>query len=99
MLIKLDRNHTTPLYQQIIDAIKHHIDRGTLEIGRPLPSSRKLADILGINRTTVNHAYEELQAQGFLHSRPGSYHRVQKRRKEVDYNPDRESLIPWSDLI
>jgi len=95
MLMKLKRNHTIPLYQQIIDEIKHLIDRGALKIDQPLPSSRKLAEILGVNRTTVNHAYEELQAQGFLSSRPGSYHKVQKRRKEVDYNPDRKSLISW----
>lgn len=98
MLIKLDRNRGIPFYQQIIDGIKHHIDCGTLETGYSLPSSRKLAETLGVNRTTVNRAYEELQAQGFLYSRPGSYHRVQKRRKEVEYNPDRESLIPWNKL-
>jgi len=98
MLIRLDRNHSTPLYQQIIDEVKHHIDRGALDIGHSLPSSRKLAEILGVNRTTVNRAYEELQALGFLSSRPGSYHRVQKRRKEVAYDPDRASLIPWSEI-
>jgi DNA-binding transcriptional MocR family regulator len=96
MLMKLERNQATPLYQQIIDGIKHLIDRGALEIGQSLPSSRKLAETLGVNRTTVNHAYEELQAQGFLSSSPGSYHRVQKRRKEVEYNPDRKGLISWN---
>ena len=91
MLMKLDRNQEMPLYQQIIDEIKQHLDRGALHIGQTLPSSRKLAETLGVNRTTVNRAYEELQAQGYLSSRPGSYNRVQKRRKEAEYNPRRIS--------
>lgn len=48
-----------------------------------------------MNRTTVVRAYEELQALGYLQSRPGSYNRVQKRRKEVEYNAQRKSLLTW----
>lgn len=40
-------------------------------------------------------AYEELQALGYLQSRPGSYNKIQKRQKEVKYNPQRKSLISW----
>ncbi len=99
MIINIDRNSHTPIYQQIINAIKELIQEGILEKGQTLPSSRKLAETLGVNRTTVNRAYEELQALGFLSSRPGSYHRVLERRKEAKYSPDRKSQISWDEKV
>ncbi|HSA95087.1 MAG TPA: PLP-dependent aminotransferase family protein, partial [Acidobacteriota bacterium] len=44
-----------------------------------LPSSRRLAAQLGVDRSTVTQAYAELQAMGWVRSRPGSYTVVQKR--------------------
>jgi DNA-binding transcriptional MocR family regulator len=95
MFLRIERRQPKPLFKQIIDEIKNLIDQGTLEISQPLPSSRNLAKRLGVNRTTVTRAYEELQAIGYLSSRQGSYHRVQRRSKEVEYNPDRQSFISW----
>lgn len=95
MLLKIEKSSSKPLYQQIIDEIKTLIDQGTLEADQALPSTRSLAKKLGVNRSTVIRAYEELQALGYLLSRPGSYNTVQKRRKEVEYNPDRKSAISW----
>lgn len=95
MLLKIDRSNPKPLYLQISDEIKTHIDQEALAVNQPLPSTRTLARKLGVNRSTVNRAYEELQALGYLRSSPGSYNRVQKRRKEVNYNPGRKSLILW----
>lgn len=60
VIINIDRNSHNPIYQQIIDSIKRLIQEGTLEKGQTLTSSRKLAETLGVNRTTVNRAYEEL---------------------------------------
>ena len=37
-----------------------------------LPSSRKLSIELGISRNTVNGAYEQLVAEGYVESKPGS---------------------------
>jgi GntR family transcriptional regulator/MocR family aminotransferase len=95
MLLKIEKSSPIPFYQQIIDVIKILIDQGSLEVDQKLPSTRSLAKKLGVNRSTVVKAYEELQALGYLYSRPGSYNKVQKRRKEVEYNPDRESAISW----
>jgi len=98
MLLKIDRLSTKPLYQQLIDGIKKFVDQGTIGINQPLPATRILAKKLGVNRSTVVRAYEELQALGYLKSRPGSYHRVQKRRKEVEYDPERTSLLDWDKI-
>jgi GntR family transcriptional regulator/MocR family aminotransferase len=95
MLLKINRRSPKPVYKQIIEEIKALIDQDVIGVQEPLPSTRALAKKLGVNRTTVVRAYEELQALGYLQSRPGSYNRVQKRRREVEYSPERKSLIPW----
>jgi DNA-binding transcriptional MocR family regulator len=95
MLIKIERDHPPPVYQQIIGQIKKLIDQGSLEPGSRLPPSRSLAEKLGVNRSTIYLAYAELQALGYLQSRPGSYNIVLQRMREVAYDPDRQSLIRW----
>jgi len=97
LIIRIDKSSPRPLYKQIIEEIKTLIDQGTIKSGKPLPSTRDLANKLGINRSTVYEAYAELQALGYLHSRPGSYNIVQKRLKEVIYNPERRSAISWEE--
>lgn len=57
-----------PLYMQVIRAVVRDIKRGRLAAGTYLPSSRRLAEELGVNRKTVVLAYEELIAQGWLSS-------------------------------
>jgi DNA-binding transcriptional MocR family regulator len=79
MLLNLDRKGKRPLYRQIVEGVRALVDGGTLETGRPLPSSRRLAAQLGVDRTTVTEAYAELQAMGYLRSRPGSYTIVRRR--------------------
>ncbi len=79
MMLTIDRKGPRPLYRQVIDKVRALIDAGTLRTGQALPSSRRLASQLGVDRTTVAQAYAELQALGYLRSRPGSYTIVQKR--------------------
>jgi DNA-binding transcriptional MocR family regulator len=95
MLLNIDRKDSKPLYKQLIDEIKNLIDQGALEAGESIPSTRSFAKKLGINRSTVTRAYEELQALGYLTSKEGSYHRVQRRKKEVEYTDNRISAISW----
>jgi GntR family transcriptional regulator/MocR family aminotransferase len=57
-----------PLYLQIVHALIHEIERGRLRSGTFLPSSRELAQMLGVNRKTVVLAYEDLISQGWLTS-------------------------------
>jgi DNA-binding transcriptional MocR family regulator len=99
MLLKIDRTDSKPLYQQLIDEIKDLIDQGTLQAGQSLPSTRSLAKKLGLNRSTVTRAYEELQALGYLHSRQGSYHKVETRRKAAHYLPEKRSAVSWNSAL
>jgi len=65
----LDRRAATSLQQQLRTGFKGLIQRGALRAGQPLPSSRVLADDLGVSRNTVTAACDQLVEEGFLESR------------------------------
>jgi DNA-binding transcriptional MocR family regulator len=95
MLLRIDKFSSTPIYKQIVSQLKGLIDQGVIEVNKPLPPTRKLAQQIGVNRSTVDRAYDELEALGYLNSRPGSYHIVQRRKREAAYHPERKSKILW----
>ena len=62
----------TPLYEQLYRAMKEDILSGTIAGGEKLPSKRTLAEHLNISRITVEKAYDQLLAEGYIFSRPRS---------------------------
>lgn len=66
----LDRSGASPLYEQLYCALKADILSGALPGGSRLPSGRALAEHLGLSRVTVETAYAQLLAEGYLTSRP-----------------------------
>jgi GntR family transcriptional regulator/MocR family aminotransferase len=62
---------SSPLYQQIYEHLRAAILSGQLQRGAKLPSTRALADELGISRNTVLNAYDQLFAEGYLQSVEG----------------------------
>lgn len=64
--IRLDRSLTVPLYQQIAQALADDIRAGRLAAGEQLPTERRFAADLGVNRSTVVTAYDELDAHGLV---------------------------------
>ena len=66
----LDRSGASPLYEQLYRALKADILSGALSGGSRLPSGRALAEHLGLSRVTVETAYAQLLAEGYLTSRP-----------------------------
>ena len=67
-LIQVDRNAAVTLYIQVCNSFISLITNGTLQPSDLLPSSRVLAELIGINRNTVKLAYEELISQGWAES-------------------------------
>ncbi|HYJ68692.1 MAG TPA: PLP-dependent aminotransferase family protein [Nocardioidaceae bacterium] len=61
-----------PLSRQIYDQIRDAIMAGRLRPGERLPSTRALADALGVSRNTVSAAFDHLTGEGFLAGRAGS---------------------------
>ncbi len=58
------------LYLQIYEYIKQEIRTGKLRRNEKLPSTRSLAEHLQIARSTVDLAYSQLMAEGYIESRP-----------------------------
>lgn len=60
------------LQQALFDAIQKKIINGNWIKEQKLPSTRKMAEELNLSRNTVTGAYEQLVAEGYLHSQKGS---------------------------
>ncbi|MCL6517346.1 PLP-dependent aminotransferase family protein [Alicyclobacillus sp.] len=86
MFIPLDRRSPTPLWQQLMAHIIREIDSGHLKAGEPLPPSRALALELGLSRSTVQTAYEELIARGYLRAARRAGTRVIAGNRNPDPN-------------
>ncbi|GJD62402.1 PLP-dependent aminotransferase family protein [Methylobacterium frigidaeris] len=65
-----------PVSAQIGTDLKAQIAQGVYPPGAALPSTRALAVELGVSRTTVTAAYDQLIAEGYLETRPGARARV-----------------------
>ena len=70
-MVHLDYRDARPIYSQIIDGFREQIAAGILKPGDKLPSVRDLASELAINPNTIQRAYSELEAEGFIYSVPG----------------------------
>lgn len=66
----LDEDAAVPLYRRLYLALREAILAGRLR--QRLPSTRRLAEDLGISRNSVATAFELLQAEGYLTGRVGS---------------------------
>jgi len=69
-IIQIDKQARRPVYLQIANAITTEISQGRLAPRQKLPGTRAMAQLLGVNRKTMQLAYEELDAQGWIESIP-----------------------------
>lgn len=91
LLITLDPDAAEPLYRQLYRGIREAILSGRLPAGFRVPATRRLAEDLGVSRSTVLVAFDQLVAEGYIVGAvgSGSYvaslipdHLLQARRKE-----------------
>ena len=73
---KPNKSSPVPLHKQITDFIKEKISNGEWTIGYKLPPQRTLAKALGVNRSTVVTAFDELIGEGLIEGKSGSGTRV-----------------------
>lgn len=71
MEIVISNSSDKPIYEQIASQIREAIMTGELATGEQLPSIRSLATQLRISAITTKRAYQDLEAQGFIHTVPG----------------------------
>lgn len=92
----LDRNSSRPIHEQLRNGIELAIYSGDISDGELLPSIRRLSQVFELAPATVLQAYNGLQAEGIIWSKPkrGFFVTV----TEGD-NADAESLATVSRLL
>ena len=70
-MVHLDYRDARSIYTQIADNFRNQIRAGILVEGDKLPSVRELASDLAINPNTIQRAYRELEAEGWIASVSG----------------------------
>ena len=70
-MINLNYRDSRPIYAQIKDGLRKLIITGALPPGEKLPSVRELASELAINPNTIQRAYRELEAEGYINTAAG----------------------------
>lgn len=72
MLLRPNPSSGVPIYQQLMEQVKHAIETGVFRAGDQLPGIRPLAEELVINVNTIAKAYRELEHEGVIELRHGS---------------------------
>ena len=70
-MVHLDYRDIRPIYLQIVEGYRAQILSGVLRPGEKLPSVRELAAELSINPNTIQRAYRQLEALGWIATVPG----------------------------
>ncbi|WNS74203.1 PLP-dependent aminotransferase family protein [Bacillus sp. DTU_2020_1000418_1_SI_GHA_SEK_038] len=87
----LNRSSEIPLYDQLYLYIKKEIIEGRIQYGTKLPSKRKLADFLKISQNTVETAYQQLTAEGYVEAYPRKGYFVMTH-EDLEYMQTNHSL-------
>jgi GntR family transcriptional regulator len=72
MNLRINFSSGVPIYQQLMEQIKHAVDTGASREGEQLPTIRQIAEELAMNPNTVARAYRELEREGVVEVRHGS---------------------------
>ena len=70
-MISINFRDSRPIYEQIKEGFRQLILSGALRADEKMPSVRELAASLAINPNTIQRAYRELEAEGYIVSVPG----------------------------
>lgn len=87
-IIDLDRSSPVPLGVQLVDGLRRRVLGGGLRPGDPMPSTRAFATALGISRSVVVTAYDQLAGEGYLDTRQGAVTRVAELQPQVERAAD-----------
>lgn len=97
-MISVNFRDPRPIYEQIKDNLRRLIVTGLLPTGSKLPSVREMASDLAINPSTIQRAYRELEAEGYICSQPGKGSFV-CAKDDVDETRKEELLGKFDELV
>ncbi len=78
-MLSIDRASNTPVREQLVEQLRYLIASGHFPVNETLPSTRKLADQLGVSFHTVRKAYQALQDEGLVDVQVGRGYTVLDR--------------------
>jgi GntR family transcriptional regulator / MocR family aminotransferase len=82
-----------PAHRRVYESIRRAIASHHLTPGTRLPSTRSLAEALGLSRNTLLAAFEQLHDEGYVVSLTGSGTRVAKTLPE-DFTENHQAVMP-----
>ena len=99
MIINLDYQNRTPIYEQIVIGIERYVALKILKPGDKIPSIRELASDIGINPNTVKKAYTMLEIKGVITtiSTKGTY--ISNNINKVIENKINDNINKIRDII
>ena len=98
LLVELRRDTGVPLHQQLESGIRTRIRAGLLRADTVMPSTRALAQDLGLSRGVVVEAYQQLVAEGYLVSRGGG-RSSRSKQSGPRRTPGLRSAAVWSSFL
>lgn len=90
---ELAQESAEPLHVRIANSLRGDFERGAFGAGDPLPTTRDLARDLGVSRSTVVRAYEQLTREGWIEGRVGRGTRVSDRTSQARNRPNWDLLL------
>ncbi|MGN0612987.1 MAG: GntR family transcriptional regulator, partial [Porcipelethomonas sp.] len=94
-----EENGKTPLYQQLYNYIKKEIESGNIKSGEKLPSKRSLSAHIKVSIVTVEAAYAQLMAEGYIRSKPGSGFYVEENYFSSEPHKTCENIPPDDEIL
>jgi len=88
--LSLDKMDSMPLHRQLFLQLRDCILQAILKPETRLPSSRLLANDLGISRNTVLSAFDQLAAEGYITSRIGAGSYITDNLPEQALRPEKD---------
>ena len=80
-MLNLDYRDARPIYEQVKDGLRRLMVSGAIREGEKLPSVREMASKLAINPNTLQKAYRELEAEGYVYTVAGKGTFVAERKE------------------
>ncbi|WP_276662886.1 GntR family transcriptional regulator [Syntrophomonas wolfei] len=71
IIISIDLKDPRPIFKQVRDGLKKLIICGILKPDEKIPSVREMAQNLAINPNTIQKAYRDLEAEGYVYQVTG----------------------------
>src|ERR1700722_2015856 len=70
--LELDASSNVPLHRQLYEGLRGAILNAQVAPGTKLPSTRALAEALGVSRSTIISSFAQLHSEGYLQATTGS---------------------------